>query len=398
MMEKILNMQSPMSQDMKLSNQLRTLKILMIDASLFTGPYDDGITQGLEANDVRVAWACRDLRSDEEYQFIRSRQVAGVFYPGMIGSAKHANVLKKVKKGISHGASLFRLWIYVRKNRPDLIHFQWLAFPLLDGILIWYLRQLAPVLLTIHDTVPFNGNPTSRLQLIGFSRVTRLVDHIIVHTQKAAETIKSVSVSATPVSVIAHGPLGRLQDGEKKQTSDIKWNIVFFGKIQAYKGVDILLDAVALIPPEIRQQIRITIAGELLVDENSLLDKVRRSGIADCIQFRFGHQKEKDMNDILYQADAFVFPYRQIDASGVFYLVAPLSKWLIASDIGIFHEMIEEGINGSLVPKEDSASLAEALIASVGMKPKSRVTIDSWEAIGKTTKHVYMEALSIYDK
>lgn len=378
----------------KLSTRYPALKILMVDASLFTGPYDDGITQGLETNDVRVTWACRDLRSDEEYRFIRGRQAAGIFYPGMSGSAKHASLLKKLIKGISYGASLFRLWIYVNKNRPNIIHFQWIPFPLLDGILIWHLRRFAPVLLTVHDTIPFNGNPTSKLQLIGYSRALRLVDHIIVHTHKAAEAIKSVSGGATPVSVIAHGPLGRLQGRKHKENSDGKWNIVFFGKIQAYKGVDILLDAIALISSDQRCKIRITIAGELLIDEDVLLEKVRQSGIADCIEFRFGRQNEEDMNDILYQADAFVFPYRQIDASGVFYLVAPLSKWLVASDIGIFHEMIEEGINGSLVPKEDAAALAEALIASVGKEPRSRIAIGSWEDIGKITKNIYNISLS----
>ena len=42
------------------------LRVLQVDPSLFTAPYDAALSGGLQANDVDVSWATRALRKDEE--------------------------------------------------------------------------------------------------------------------------------------------------------------------------------------------------------------------------------------------------------------------------------------------------------------------------------------------
>ncbi|MFK5598228.1 glycosyltransferase family 4 protein [Methylobacterium sp. HMF5984] len=377
----------------------RSLSILMVDASLFTAPYDEGITKGLEENGAVVTWACRDPRPNEEYQLIRKRQFAGIFYPGLVGSAKNAGLKAKIIKAISHTVSLVRLRYSIIEIRPSIVHLQWTVFPLTDIICIYGIKRVAPVVLTIHDTIPFNGNPTSKLQTLGLSRVMRSVDHIIVHTEHAANTIRKIVKNHTPVSVISHGPLGNQKSLIRNPTFvNSRWTVVMFGKIQAYKGVDILVEAITLIDPEIRRGIKIIVAGEAFIEMESILKRSQVLGIGECIDFRLWRHSDSEVENLLLEADAFVFPYRQIDASGVLYLVAAYRKWIIASNIGIFHELVEENKSGSLVQPEDAHALSKALAESIDKKPKVELPIESWEQIGKKTIELYKRIIKSRSK
>jgi glycosyltransferase involved in cell wall biosynthesis len=100
------------------------------------------------------------------------------------------------------------------------------------------------------------------------------------------------------------------------------------------------------------------------------------------------------MAALLRSADAFVFPYRTIDASGVLHLVADLGRWLVASDLGAFRAMISGG-SGELVPADDLPALAKAIVHSIGRTPATRpaIGIPDWLEIGAMTRAVYEKAI-----
>ena len=52
-------------------------------------------------------------------------------------------------------------------------HFQWLPFPLADARIVRRVRRRGPVVVTVHDTRPFNGSPTSRRPALGLRRRPR---------------------------------------------------------------------------------------------------------------------------------------------------------------------------------------------------------------------------------
>jgi hypothetical protein len=98
------------------------------------------------------------------------------------------------------------------------------------------------------------------------------------------------------------------------------------------------------------------------------------------------------MASLLRSADAFLFPYRSIEASGVLHLIAELDRWIIASDVGAFRNLIDEPAGvGALVPAGNPAALATAIMDSVGKSPKARPgqDIPDWTAIGATTRTIY---------
>jgi glycosyltransferase involved in cell wall biosynthesis len=101
------------------------------------------------------------------------------------------------------------------------------------------------------------------------------------------------------------------------------------------------------------------------------------------------------MGRLFEEADSFAFPYRQIDASGVYFLVKSLGKWLIASRVGVFAEDMEDGDDGALVPVGDAKVLADALRHAVLERPAGNATTaaDSWTGIGHATHKLYREAM-----
>jgi hypothetical protein len=105
------------------------------------------------------------------------------------------------------------------------------------------------------------------------------------------------------------------------------------------------------------------------------------------------------MATLFAEADGFVFPYRQIDASGVYYLVKPLRKWLIASRVGIFAEDMTSPAHGSLVPPADVPALARALEHAIAARPRSAFLgfETSWSEIGRATRAVYERAKAEFD-
>ena len=100
------------------------------------------------------------------------------------------------------------------------------------------------------------------------------------------------------------------------------------------------------------------------------------------------------METLFERADGFVFPYREIEASGVFYLVQGLGRWVVASRLGAFAEALEDGVSGRLVPPDDVEALAAALAECVDLNPSpsapARVT--DWATIARATLATYAEA------
>jgi glycosyltransferase involved in cell wall biosynthesis len=105
---------------------------------------------------------------------------------------------------------------------------------------------------------------------------------------------------------------------------------------------------------------------------------------------------EEEMAAVFAEADCFVFPYRQIDASGVYFLVKGLGKWLIASRVGIFAEDVQDGVDGTLIASEDIAELARELHDGITRRPqRTPVPVaDSWTAIGRSTRQLYLQAIA----
>jgi glycosyltransferase involved in cell wall biosynthesis len=372
------------------------MKILLVDPSLFTAPYDAALSNGLADNDIHPRWATRALRTDEEADIDEALHLS-VFYPWTDGPNRRKGFGSRIIKGIEHAAGLRKL-IHMSASE-DLVHFQWALVPALDARAMHAIRRHCPVVLTVHDMVPYNGKAVSVLQTSGLTAVFQAADHIIVHTPEALEALTASGVVRQRLSVVPHGLLPLKASTATKRDDgrhDQRWRIVQFGKIQHYKGVDILIEALGLLDADSRSRLRIIVAGEPEIDMEPLFARARSLGLNDLLEFRPNRLSEAEMCHLLGSADAFLFPYRAIQASGVLLLIAGMGKWVVASDLGVFAEMIgRDDTAGALVTPEDPAALADAILASMGRRPSRSLAsgVPDWTEIGRMTVKVYQAAL-----
>ncbi len=374
------------------------IQALLVDPSLFTAPYDAALTGGLLAAGVEVTWAARPTRRGDR-QVIPASRVDAFFYRGVDETPYLPRALRAAAKGASHVIGLCGLVRRVFARKPDVVHFQWTVVPCLDALAICVIRLMRPVVLTVHDPVPFNGERRSWLQTWGFDLAIRVADRVIVHTQAGRRTLVERGVSAARIAVIPHGPLNLavpLPESPAREAGEDRWTFLLFGEIKAYKGTDLLIEALGRLPEATRRRARVIVAGRPQMDLAPIADRVEALGLADVVEIRARRLSEEEMAALFAETDCFVFPYRAIDASGVYFLVKSLGKWMIATRVGVFAEDLQEGTHGTLVPAEDAAALAAALEFAVQTmpKPQTATSEETWVAIGRATKDLYAKALS----
>lgn len=376
------------------------MKIAVVDPSLFTWPYDRELVGGLLeiGHEVRLfgkALPAGDGRAQDPV-------LRPVFYPHLSKADSWPPVLKRVAKGLSHVGSLTRLRDELLAWGPDVIHFQWLPLPVVDSWFLPLLRRIAPLVLTVHDTLPFNGSPRSSLQTAGTYRAFRQFDHLIVHTDQGRRRL--ASVAAGGLSRVPHGLLHQEAAPAPAAAGPGDKRIAFlmFGQIKPYKGVDLLIEAAARLSAESRAQTRICVAGKPYMDMTPLCALAARLGIESMIEFRLGFVPDTELQRLFAESHAILFPYREIEASGALMAALAQAKPAIASNLGLFAELLENGRQALLVPPGDAVALAGAMerfVSDAALREKLtrgaaelRASIPEWRDIAGQTMAVYEQA------
>jgi glycosyltransferase involved in cell wall biosynthesis len=379
------------------------MRVALIDPSLFTFPYDAALAGALQGLGCDVTLYGRRPRTCDGN--VSAINVAAHFYPVSENTWPRAlpAPLRLTIKGIDHAASMLRLWRRLNRTRPDIIHFQWLPLPVLDGRLIRLFRDIGPLVLTIHDTNPFNGNPAARLQSFGTCTAMRSFDRLIVHTRQGQARLLEQGAPCDRIDIIPHGRLvAPPPPPPDPMVGPI--TLLLFGKIKPYKGADILINAYAALPSALRAQARVRIIGEPFMDLTTLHTQVQQNGLSDHISIEPGHIPEDEINTLFCQGTIAVFPYREIEASGVLYQAVANGRPVIASQLGAFADILRNGKHGRLVPPCNVAALSTAIAELLENRQAASACADavrllqaevpSWEEVARRTYVAYEHASS----
>jgi glycosyltransferase involved in cell wall biosynthesis len=175
---------------------------------------------------------------------------------------------------------------------------------------------------------------------------------------------------------------------------------LLFGKIRPYKGADLLIKAFAGLPPSLRAQARVRIVGKPYMDVAALQAQAAAAGVS--VDIETGFVAEEDIATLFSTNTVAVFPYREIEASGVLFLALAHGRPIIASRLGAFGELLTDGKHGTLVPVDDSAALGRAMARMLGDRAFAAScaaevqelsgSIPDWDTIAERTADVYREA------
>jgi glycosyltransferase involved in cell wall biosynthesis len=374
------------------------LRVAVLDPSGFTLPYDHAYCDALSEAGVRVAFVTRPPRQGEPAPR-NTFETVSLFYPASEDAMRRwPRLIPIVRfgKGLEHGYGLWRFYRWWKRRRPDVVHFQWAALPILDRRLVGRLKRRSKLVLTVHDTNAFLGTASSPLQYWGWHDFLNDMDQLIVHTQEGVSALRKQGVQ-TPIAVLPHGPLTfdstRALPAEEKE-------ILLFGELKPYKGVDLFLEAFARIPAERRQGWRIRIVGKPAMDLEPLVRRARELGLDSVVLWEPRFVDHSEIAGYFARAAIVVFPYRDIDASGVLMGAMGLGKAIVATRIGAFAELLSDRQNALVVEKEDVGALAGALATLIedpelrrrlgeACARQARISVPSWDLIARSALGIY---------
>lgn len=208
----------------------------------------------------------------------------------------------------------------------------------------------------VHNVLPHEPGPLDRLLM---RWLLRTLGRTIVHGNAAVEMVIGLGIAherilATPLP--SPWPERERTEPPVTRASDSPVQLLFFGTVRPYKGLDILLHALSR-----TSNIELTIAGEFWAGREEYLRLIDRLGLGSRVKVRDGYVATSDFSEIFSGADVLVLPYRSGTGSIVRELAFRFGLPVIATDVGSIAEGVVDGVHGRVVAPNDVSALADAL-------------------------------------
>ncbi len=296
-------------------------------------------------------------------------------------------------------ASLVRL---VRRERPGVIH-------LLSNNTLW-LNLLArarggiPLVTTVHDVTVHPGDAeTARLPGWATTAMARQSQHIVVHGESLKRQAEArFGKPPERVHVLPHPTITRYARLARREglraPPDRAFRVLFFGRVYAYKGLELLVRAEALVRSV--PELRIVIAGRG-DDAWTFRD---RMGEPRRYDVRHRYIPDLEVAQLFTEADVVVLPYAEASQSGVLHVAAAFGKPVIASGVGELGRTVGRYGLGPVVPPGDADALAreiERLAADAALRDRFGARARAWAegecapaAVGEAAAQLYRRVSS----
>jgi len=255
------------------------------------------------------------------------------------------------------------------------------------------IRKMKPDLLIAKFWLPFMGPSLGTVARIarsnGHTKIVSIIDNIIPHEKRIGDHILAkyfvggvdgfISMSKsvlddlntfdakkpkifTPHPVYDNfGMPANKKEARQNLNLDINTDyILFFGFIRDYKGLDLLLKAMA--DERIgKTNIKLIIAGEYYSNEDKYLNLISQLAIEDRLVLATDFIPDSKVGDYFNACDLVVQPYKTATQSGVTQIAYHFEKPMVVTRVGGLPEIVPHGIAGYVV-EVDPVSIADAIL------------------------------------
>jgi glycosyltransferase involved in cell wall biosynthesis len=163
--------------------------------------------------------------------------------------------------------------------------------------------------------------------------------------------------------------------------------LLFFGFVRPYKGLDVLLDAMRLLKEE---SVHLTVAGELWSRPEAVARRLHALGIEGRVDLVPRYLSDAEVAEVFARADAVVLPYRSGSNSGVVPLAYRYGKPVVVTRVGGLAEAVVDGETGFVVPPDSADALARTIARltperAAAMAPaiERHRSLTTWESLAR---------------
>lgn len=222
--------------------------------------------------------------------------------------------------------------------------------------------SVPPAVAVVHNPEDHGAGAVQRLAArLVLTRCDGLFTHAERLREILADRYPAVPTGAHPLPAEAPARLpGRRESRARLGLGERDRVALFWGLVRPYKGVDVLVEAAALLGEA--TDWRIVVAGEAWGGlDRELERRAADLGLGDRVRFRFGWVDEGEVAELLAAADVVVLPYRSGSQSAVAPIALAHGLPVVSTTVGGLSEVVEDGVSGLLVPPGSPEALAGAL-------------------------------------
>ncbi len=291
-----------------------------------------------------------------------------------------------------------------KRLKPDLIIFRyWMPFfgPCFGTLARIIKRNKQTHIIAITDNIiPHEPRFFDKL----FSRYfLSILDGALAMSKKVLDDLHNFPLRKPLPKMIYHAhPLydnfgsgvNRIEACSRLQLDANKRYVLFFGFIRHYKGLDLMLHAMALLPKYLDDVVLI-VAGEFYEDSKPYLSIISEKKLESRVELRTHFIPNSEVNLYFSVADLVAQPYRNATQSGVSQIAYHFELPMIITNVGGLSELVPHGQAG-LVCEANAEALSLALteIYKPGLLTHIRTQLAtlkqqfSWVSLGKALESI----------
>ncbi|HMG36195.1 MAG TPA: glycosyltransferase [Blastocatellia bacterium] len=245
----------------------------------------------------------------------------------------------------------------IREFAPDAVVIEWWNASFGPG-LGWIARRLRATgirsIADCHNIISHEPTPFDRA-LIAYA--FKPMHSFITHSENDRSRLLSVVPDVT-ARVARLGEISEFYaDSGAPRTGR---TILFFGLVREYKGLDVLIKALAKVLE--RVDCHLLIAGEFYEPVEKYRRLINELGIENAVTIDNRYVPNEEVHELFAKGDVLVMPYLRATQSGIAQIALKNGIPIIASRSGGLAEVVQDNVNGLLFPTGDVDALSNRLL------------------------------------
>lgn len=236
---------------------------------------------------------------------------------------------------------------------------------------------------------PSLGTMLRQIKRTGKTKIVGLIDNITPHEKRIGDSLfaqyfvnaadgfvvmsRSVEqemqrfIKKQNVNYVPHPIYDIYGDAIDQEKAKQKLNLdketkylLFFGFIRAYKGLDLLIEAMSNLGVK-ELGVKLIVAGEYYDQQEKYESQIKRLGLADSLVLHTKFISNEAVAQYFSATDLVVQPYRTATQSGISQIAYHFEKPMLVTNVGGLPEIVDHQKNGYVVPV-DPTEIANAII------------------------------------